>query len=162
MLHLMDWAQYSYKNKKLKQGNQQRMRQDSSQVPSKGILKLKKKHLRRLGRARNPTTSSWQTERRLDEIRPHQQDDKVCRKLHEFSTEGWPVKSNWTQCLRRFGQKELVLRSREVSWWKTQDLSFLHLFVWTCWIQSTQVTKGFANVAIEPVSQFGGLVLANR
>ena len=29
---------------------------------------------------------------------------------------------NWTQHLRPFVQKEFVLRSREVSWWKTQDI----------------------------------------
>jgi hypothetical protein len=30
------------------------------------------------------------SERKLEEIRFHQQDDEVCRKLSEFCTEGWP------------------------------------------------------------------------
>ena len=31
------------------------------------------------------------SERKLEEIRLHQQDDEICRKLSEFCTEGWPV-----------------------------------------------------------------------
>ena len=41
------------------------------------------------------------TERRLDEIRLHQQDDEVCRKL-QFSTEGWPDKSKLNSALKAF------------------------------------------------------------
>ena len=42
------------------------------------------------------------TEQRLDEIRLHQQDDEVCRKLQEFSTEGWPDKSKLNSALKAF------------------------------------------------------------
>ena len=42
------------------------------------------------------------TERRLEEIRLHQQDDEVCRKLQEFSTEGWPDKSKLNSALNAF------------------------------------------------------------
>ena len=33
------------------------------------------------------------TERRLDKIRLHQQEDEICRKLREICTEGWPNRS---------------------------------------------------------------------
>lgn len=39
------------------------------------------------------------SERKLDELRRHQQDDEVCRKRHELCTDGWPDNSKLNSAL---------------------------------------------------------------
>ena len=40
-------------------------------------------------------------ERKIEEIRLHQQEDPVCRKLVEFTLEGWPDRSRLNTTLAR-------------------------------------------------------------
>ena len=42
------------------------------------------------------------TERKLDELRLHQQNDEVCRNLFELCTEGWPDKSKLNTSLKPY------------------------------------------------------------
>ena len=62
------------------------------------------------------------TERKLDELRLHQQNDEVCRKLFEFCTKGWPDKSKlntslkpyWSERATITAQRGLLLKDQRI------------------------------------------------
>ena len=56
------------------------------------------------------------TQRILDELRLHQQNDEVCRKLFEFCIEGWPDKTKLNTPLRATitSQRDLLLKDQRI------------------------------------------------
>ena len=62
------------------------------------------------------------TERKLDELRLHQQNDEVCRKLFDFCTEGWPdtskrntsLKPYWSERATITAQRGLLLKDQRI------------------------------------------------
>ena len=51
------------------------------------------------------------TERKLDELRLHQQNHEVCRKLFEFCTEAWPDKRKLNTSLKPYWSERATITS---------------------------------------------------
>ena len=73
------------------------------------------------------------SERKLEEIRFHQQDDEVCRKLSEFCTEGWPDRTKLNTTLLAYWpergnitvQRGILMKDTRLVIWSSLQLDTL-------------------------------------
>ena len=52
------------------------------------------------------------TERKVDKLRLHEQNDEVCRKLFEFCTEGWPDKTKLNTLLKPYRSEKATITAQ--------------------------------------------------
>ena len=91
-------------------------------------------------------------ERRLNEIRVHQQNDEVCRKIQEFCTDGGPKKQKLNTVVRAYWPHRVNITVQ-------RGLSSLHPYAWTSW---TRYTQESANAVKEHANRYGGRASANK
>ena len=102
------------------------------------------------------------TERRLQEIRLHQDEDEVCSKLKLFCGEGWPEKHHLNCSLQPYWQYRAEITVQQGILMKDDRViipSALRLMYWT---RYTHVIKASRNAAKERKVVSGGRISASR